>query len=298
MDIHHLKVFLSVFKNKSFSKASEQLNLSQPTISSHIRTIEGELDCKLFDRIGRTIIPTKEAEHLYVHAAEIAENLEEIKTKLGLLKKDIKGELIVGASTIPGTYIIPSMVSEFKRKYPTVSFQVLIGDSKKITDMVVNHELLLGIVGAMMEHGKAEYSPFVEDELILVSSSKISGEKTVNAKELIDIPFILREEGSGTRKIMEKYLSESGINLTNLNLIAVLGSTESVKEAVKAGLGASILSRVAVRSELKAGIVKEIRIKGLSMRRNFYIIKHKKRTLPNNYRVFLDYLKSRHTPKQ
>ena len=182
---------------------------------------------------------------------------------------------MIGASTIPGTYIIPAIVSKFKRKYPAVSFQVLIGDSKKITDMVMNHELLLGIVGAKMDHGKTEYFPFVEDELILVASSKISDKKAVNAKELIDIPFVLREEGSGTRKIMEKYLSERGIGLKDLNVIAVLGSTESVKEAVKAGLGASILSKVAVISELKAGVVREIKIKGLSMKRNFYIITHK-----------------------
>ena len=93
MDIHHLKVFLSVFKNKSFSKASEQLNLTQPTVSSHIRAIEEELGCKLFDRIGRTIIPTKEAEHLYAPAAEIVENLKGIKTKIGLLTEDIKANL-------------------------------------------------------------------------------------------------------------------------------------------------------------------------------------------------------------
>lgn len=284
---------MSVFKNKSFSKASEQLHLTQPTVSSHIRALEEELNCRLFDRIGRTIIPTKEAEHLYTHAAEIVENFKGIKTKVRQLAEDIKGELVIGASTIPGTYIIPSIVSEFKRKYPAVSFQVLIGDSKKITDMVMNHELLLGIVGAKMDNGKAEYFPFIEDELILAAAPKILNKKAVNNEELIDIPFVIREEGSGTRKIMEKYLSERGISSKGLNVIAVLGSTESIKESVKAGLGASILSKVAVINELKAGTLKEIKIKGLSMKRNFYIITHKKRTLPNNYRILYEFLKAR-----
>lgn len=297
MDIHQLKVFASVFRNKSFSKASEELHLTQPTISSHIKTLEEELNCRLFDRLGRAIIPTKEAGVLYNHAMEVIEKADSIKEAVGQSRKEITGELIIGASTIPGTYVVPSVVSEFKRKYNGISFQVLIEDSKKITEMVAYNELLLGIVGARMEHGKVEYSPFIEDELILISSPKISTKKTISAKELVSIPFIIREEGSGTRKIMEKYLSRSGVNLLNLNLIAVLGSTESVKEAVKAGLGASILSKSAVISELKAGIIKEIKIKGLRMERTFYIITHEKRSLPNNYRIFLSYLKSRHNPK-
>ncbi len=293
MDIHHLKVFLSVFKNRSFSRASEQLSLTQPTISSHIRAIEDELDCSLFDRVGRTIIPTKEAELLYSCASDIVERLEDIKITIGLLKEEIKGELIIGASTIPGTYIIPSIASEFKKKYPDISFQVIIEDSKKITDMVTGNELLIGIVGAKMEHRRIEYLPFIEDELILISTHGLLGKKIISTKDITDIPFLLREDGSGTRKMMEKHLSEKGISLSDMNIVAILGSTDSVKEAVKSGLGVSILSRVAVTNELKAGTLKEIRIKGLNMKRNFYIITNKRRTLPKNYRIFLDYLKAK-----
>ncbi|HCC68748.1 MAG TPA: LysR family transcriptional regulator [Nitrospiraceae bacterium] len=291
MDIHQLKVFASAFKNRSFSRASEDLLLTQPTISSHIKTIEDELDCKLFDRIGKTIIPTKEAELLYPYAIELIEKFEDIKTAIGLLKEEIKGELVVGASTIPGTYIIPAFAAEFKKKYPDISFEVVIEDSKKITDMVLSHELLLGVVGAKMEQRKIEYLPFVEDELIFVSPPKLLDKERIALKKLTHIPFLLREKGSGTRKMMEKHLTEKGIGLEDLNVVAVLGSTDSVKEAVKAGLGASILSRVAVKGELKAGVVKEIKIEGLDMRRDFYIIIHKKRTLPKNYRAFADYLK-------
>lgn len=291
MDIHHLKVFLSVFKNRSFSKASEELHLSQPTISSHIKAMEDELDCRLFDRAGRSVIPTKEAEMLYAYASEIVERLEGIRTALGLLKERVEGKLTIGASTIPGTYIIPPMIAEFKKKYPAISFHVVIEDSRKITDMVLNHELLLGIVGAKMDKGKTEYLPFIEDELILVSSPGLLDRKKITLRELKGIPFLLREEGSGTRKMMERLLSEKGVGLSDLNVAAVLGSTDSVKEAVKAGLGASILSKIAVKGELKAGILKEIKVKVLNMKRSFYIITHKRRTLPKHYRAFLDYLK-------
>ncbi|MEK6692801.1 MAG: selenium metabolism-associated LysR family transcriptional regulator [Nitrospirota bacterium] len=291
MDIHHLKVFLSVFRNRGFSKASEELRLSQPTVSSHIKAIEEELDCMLFDRAGRSVIPTKEAELLYIYVSEMVEKFEGIKTAICRLKEEISGELTIGASTIPGTYIIPALASEFKRKHPNISFQVVIEDSRKITDMVSNHELLLGIVGAKMEHGKIEYQPFIEDELIFVSSPDLLNRNKISLKDITDIPFLLREEGSGTRKMMEKHLSEEGISLRDLNVAAVLGSTDSVKEAVKAGLGASILSKIAVKGEIKTGILEEIKIKSLNMKRSFYIITHKRRTLPKHYRAFFDYLK-------
>ncbi|MBI4689330.1 MAG: LysR family transcriptional regulator [Nitrospirae bacterium] len=293
MDIHHLKVFLSVFKNKSFSRASAEINLTQPTVSSHIKAMEDELDCRLFDRIGRTIISTKEAELLYSCASDIAERLEDIKTTIGLLKEEIKGELIIGASTIPGTYVIPSIIPEFKKKYPAVSFRVVIGDSGKITDMVSGNELLIGVVGAKMDHGKIEYLNFLEDELILISHPKFFRKKIISENELADIPFLIREEGSGTRKVMEKYLAERNIGLKDLCIPAILGSTDAVKEAVKSGLGVSILSRIAVKSETRSGLLKETRIKGLNMKRNFYIITHKKRTLPKIYRLFFDYLKTK-----
>lgn len=170
MDIHQLRIFASVFKNKSFSKASEELFLTQPTISDHIRALEEEFDCRLFDRLGRTIIPTKEAEVLYSHAVEIVGKVNTIKEVIGKFKKEIAGELIIGASTIPGTYLMPHMMAVFQKKYPSISFQILIADSGVIVGKVSKHELLLGIVGTRLDNEQINYLPFVEDELIVVSS--------------------------------------------------------------------------------------------------------------------------------
>lgn len=122
MDIHHLRVFASVFKNRSFSKASGELHLSQPTISDHIRALEEELSCRLFDRLTRTIIPTEEAESLYGHAVEIIEKADLLKDTVGHVR-EIAGEVIVGASTIPGTYLMPSIIAAFKKKYPESLFR-------------------------------------------------------------------------------------------------------------------------------------------------------------------------------
>lgn len=293
MDIHQLKVFTSVFKNRSFSKASDELHLTQPTISDHIKTLEEELDCRLFDRLGRIIIPTKEAEALYTHAMEIIEKANITKDLIERFKKELRGELVIGASTIPGTYLMPSLIAGFIRKHPSVSFQIFISDSKDIGEKVLKHELLLGVVGTKFINGEINHLPFVEDELIVVSSPSLIKDDTLTLKDLIKFPMILREEGSGTRNELEKILETNGFTLEDFKIAGVFGSTDAVKQAVKAGLGFSVLSKLSVTDELKHKILKEIKLTDIhQMKRKFYIVIHKKRTLPFLYNNFLKFLKT------
>jgi len=291
MDIHQLRVFTSVYKNRSFSKASEELYLTQPTISDHIRTLEEELDCKLFDRLGRTIAPTKEAEVLYNHALEIIEKANTLKEVINQTKKEVKGELIVGASTIPGTYLLPSIMAAFQKKYPPVSFKILISDSREIVDKVSKHELLFGIVGAKLGDEQTNYMPFIEDELIAVSSPFLINNNTITLEELIQFPMVLREEGSGTRRETEKILDGKGLSLDDIKIGGIFGSTDAIKQAVKAGMGFSILSKLSVADEIRYKILKEIKLTDVQMKRKFYIVAHKKRTLPFLYKSFLEFLK-------
>ena len=292
MDIHHLKVFASVFKNKSFSKASEELHLTQPTISAHVKSLEEELDCKLFDRLGRTIIPTKEAEILYSHTMEIIEKTDNLKEAIGRFKKKVTGELVVGASTIPGTYLMPSIMSAFKKKYPFISFQIIISDSKDVVEKVLKHELIMGIVGAKLGDEQINYIPFVEDELIVVSSPSFIRDQKMKLADLIKYPMVLREEGSGTRKETEKILENKEFSLDNIKLAGIFGSTDAIKQAVKAGLGVSILSRLSVTDELRYKTLKEIKLTDIQMKRKFYIVTHKKRTLPFLHNSFVEFLKT------
>ena len=292
MDIHQLRVFTSVFQDKSFSRASKKLRLTQPTVSAHITALEEEYNCKLFDRLGRTIIPTKEAEVLYQYAIEIIEKADATKEALGRFKNQITGKLIIGASTIPGTYLLPLVMTTFQKKYPSVSFQILIADSKKIVESVSKHELLMGIVGAKLGNDTINYMPFLNDELIVVSSPSLVKSNRIALKELIKFPMILREEGSGTRTMTEQILSERGIPHRTISIAGIFGSTDAVKQAVKAGLGVSILSRLSVSDELKYKTLKEIKITDASMRRKFYIITHTRRTLPPAYTIFINYVKA------
>jgi DNA-binding transcriptional LysR family regulator len=290
MDIHQLKVFISVFRNKSFSRASEELHLTQPTISNHIKTLEDEFDCKLFDRLGRTIIPTKEAEVLYSHSMELIAKADTLKEAIGEVRKDLTGRLIIGASTIPGVYLLPRIMSDFQKRYPDISFQILISDSRGIVDSVSKHELLLGIVGAKLGNEQIKYTPFVEDELIAVSSPSFVKSRQMNLRELVKLPMVLREEGSGTRRETEKFLEGKGVSLDSIPIAGVFGSTDAVKQAIKAGLGVSILSKYSVADELEYKILEEIKLTDIEMKRRFYIVTHRKRTLPRLYETFLEHI--------
>lgn len=293
MDIHHLKVFVSVFKNRSFSKASEELHLTQPTVSDHIKALEEELNCMLFDRLGRTIIPTKEAGALYNQAMEIIEKVDVVKSAIKELKKEVSGELIIGASTIPGTYLLPRIISDFSKDHPSVSFQVVESDSRGIVEKVLRHELLLGIVGAKLNNAQLTFTPVTEDELIAVSSPSLIRKNEMSLEEFTGLPIVIREEGSGTRKEMERIFESRDISPDRLRIAGLFGSTDAVKQAVKAGLGVTILSELAVTDALKYKALKKIKVRGVQMKRKFYAVTHKKRTLPLAYSHFLDYLRAR-----
>jgi len=290
MDIHQLRIFVSVFRNRSFSRASEELYLTQPTISDHIKSLEDEFGCRLFDRLGRTIMPTKEAEALYGHAVDIIEKANAVKEVIGQFRKEPSGELIVGASTIPGTYLLPPIMATFQKKYPAISFQIFIADSKEILQKVLSHELLIGIVGSKPDNPRISFTPLIEDELIVAASPKFTKKDSITFQQLLSLPMVLREEGSGTRKEIERIFSSKGVSIDSLNVAGFFGSTDSIKQAVKSEMGVSILSRLSVADELKHNILREIRITDMSMKRNFYVITHKKRTLPSSYTLFMTHV--------
>lgn len=290
MDIHHLRVFASVFKHRSFSKASEELHLTQPTVSDHVRSLEEELNCKLFDRLSRKIIPTKEAGVLIGRASEIIEKVEGIQGLLGEFRKELAGYLIIGASTIPATYILPGLTASYRKKHPGVFFEIVVSDSRGIIDKVAGHDLLVGAVGAKLDNGQVHYSPFLDDELIAIASPSFTKNRSLSLSEIAALPMVMREQGSGTRREFEKILVKGGIDPQQLSIVGLFGSTDAIKQAVKEGMGISIISRRAVRDELKCNILREIKIKNADMKRQFFIVTHRKRTLPHIYRSFLGYL--------
>lgn len=286
IETRQLKIFVTVYKCGSFTKAAEVLSTSQPVISEHIRTLEKRLGCRLFDRLGRSIKPTRKAEILYPKALSILEDIKNVEEELFLEDQNISGELIVGASTIPGAYILPHIATDFKVRHPEISFEIRIADSGEVIDSVLNHDLLIGVVGAKVASNALNFYPFVEDELVLAAAVDRKISSKISLQKFLKLPFLLRENGSGTRKSMEEFGLRNGLEIGQLNTVAVFGSNAAIKEAIKENFGVSILSRISIRDELECGKLKEVVIKGVTMKRSFYVTTHKKCSLPNHYNVF------------
>ncbi len=244
----------------------------------------------MFDRLGRSILPTAEAELLYPRALTILEDLRRLEEEITTTGQTMSGELIIGASTIPGAYILPKIAATFKNRFPGVSFEIRINDSARIVEAVAANELLLGVVGAKLPGAKLHYQPFTEDRLILAAATANPAPAKITIEELCQLPLIVRERGSGTRKSVESLLARHHYSLDQFNICATLGSSAAVKEAIKANLGISVISLYAVSDELAYGTVREIEVIGLTMIRNFFIVTSPKRSLPNHYQEFLTML--------
>ena len=281
MDFRRLKAFCKVFEHQSFSRAGHDLYLSQPTISAHIAALETELGVNLFDRTARSVIPTAAAQLLYSRAQEIFQLLSRTKQELNELKDNVAGDIIVGGSTIPANYLWPKILARFLEKFPQVCVDLRVEDSNNVCAMVLNGKLDFGIVGGFYEHHDLEHSLLMKDHLIFVApmSMKSKFPQKIVPDNLKDIPWIMREKGSGTRQAMEKALTKSKIDLRDLNVVAMVQSTEALIRCLLAGIGVGVTSRLAVQEYIQSQKMFELKVQGINLERSFYIIHHKRRSL-------------------
>ncbi len=280
MDLWQLNIFCKVIELKSFSKAGKAVHLSQPTISSHIKDLEDHFDCRLIDRLSKEAIPTKAGELLYDYAKRMLALRDETETAMAEYNGKIRGRLVIGGSTIPGTYLMPELIGDFKRKYPDVIVSLVIGDTDYIIERILKGGVELGIVGAKAETRKIIQKKLIEDEmrLIVPADHRWVGEKRVSFKQLVSEPFILRERGSGTLKSLDQSLSGCGHSIEDLNIVAELGSTQAICQGIKTGAGVSVISTLAAAEDLQAGKVNALEIDGLELKRNFYLTRHRYRS--------------------
>ena len=288
-----LEIFCKVVELQSFSKAAEAVFLVQASVSERIASLEKKLGIRLLDRLGRKVIPTAAGELLHKHATLLLEVKEtarlEIEKFLGLEQ----GEISLGGSTIPGEYILPDLIGRFKRKYPNLSVKLTIADTREVENRVLTGQVEIGVIGSESSHPNIVSQKLWEDELVLAvpAHHPWARRKAVSLEELRETPIILREEGSGTRKILEACLHESGEDGFNgFKVSARFGSSTAVKEGIKSGLGLSILSARAIETEISAGLLKALRVRDLLMSRNFFLIRNKLRIASPSCRAMLDFL--------
>ncbi len=292
-DLRQMEIFCKVVELNSFSKAADAVCLAQASVSERIATLEKMIGTKLLDRLGRKVVPTAGGVFFYKHAKKMLE----MKRTVRLAVEDFlglkQGEIRIGGSTIPGEYILPKFIELFRKKYPPIVVTLFIADTGEIEEAVLRGDIELGIAGSRNAQKNLAYNELWDDELVLVlpAQHRLAGEKEVPVRELYNEPFIIREAGSGTLKVMERYLNASGSKAVNsLKITARLGSSTAIKEGIKTGLGISILSLRAIDTELKAGILKAVKIEGISMSRKFYLMTDKRRTTSPLCRAMLDFL--------
>jgi DNA-binding transcriptional LysR family regulator len=288
-----LEIFCKVVELESFSKAAEAVSLVQASVSERIAALEKKIGIRLLDRLGRKVIPTAAGELLHKHATLLLEMKETAQLEIERFTGLKQGEISMGGSTIPGEYILPDLIGRFNKKFPHLSVKLTIADSSEIENRVLEGQLEIGVTGSKSSHANLLCQKLWEDELVLAVPFRHpwARRKSVSLQELHKTPFILREDGSGTLKILEAYLRESGEDGTSALEVSVrFGSSTAVKEGIKSGLGLSILSARAIQTEVKAGILKALKVNGLTMSRNFFLIRNKLRIASPACQAMLEFL--------
>jgi DNA-binding transcriptional LysR family regulator len=293
MDLWQLNVFCKVVELKSFSLAGKTVHLSQPTVSSHIKDLEDHFACRLIDRMAKEAVPTKAGEILYRYATRLMALKDEAETALAEFQGKIKGRLMVGGSTIPGVYILPKIIGAFIQRYPDVTVSLVNGDTEEINKHILEGYLELGVVGAVAGDKRILQEKLLEDELRLVlpAGHKWENRKTISPGMLLKEPFISREAGSGTLISIQESLNKIGYNLSDLNIVSEMGSTEAVIQGIKSKVGISILSPVAITEELRTGTLKALAVDNLNLKRIFFLSFHKHRSGSPLGQVFMQFLK-------
>ena len=293
MDLWQLKVFTSVVKEKSFSRAGEAIFLSQPTVSSHIKDLETHFGCRLIDRMGREAVPTKAGELLYRYALKMLQLKAETEAGISHFLGHAKGRLTIGGSTIPAGYIIPRIIGPFNERYPDISLSVITRDSAEIMEKVFNGETEVGIVGAKANTAQIHQEKILKDDmrLIVPTDHPWAGKTSIHYTKLSTKSFLAREKGSGTWQAITDSMKRAGTHPDQLNIIARLGSTAAVVQGILNHAGISILSPIAVADELQQQRVFSIKIEGMDLTRHFYLTSHGKRTLSPLAQLFIQFIK-------
>lgn len=292
MDFKQLESFVTIAKLKSFSKAADKLYLTQPTISNHIHLLEKELGTILFNRTNKNITLTRAGDILYEYAISILNKKEHAYFSLNEFKGKIEGILEISSSSIPELYYLTDQICAFSAKYPDVKYSLMKYDTRQVTEKILSGDIDFGIVGAKRDTNQLEYIEVMDDDIALVVPvhGPLSQYEAITTENCINLPMVLREDGSGTRTAVQDYLISKGIDTDSLNIVAEVESNETIKKFVELGLGVSFVSKRSVEKEVKDGLLKCLPIDGQFISRKFYFVYHKKRVLSPLSETFKNFI--------
>lgn len=296
MNLKQLEAFVHVAEGGSFSKAAKELFLTQPTVSAHISSLEKELNVRLFIRNTKEVNLSDDGKELYKYAKQMIDLQKKIEERFSAKKEAGKHCISIAASSIPAQYLLPKVLLRFNEKFPDEQLKIVEADSSEVATKVVDHMVDVGFTGTVLEKKHCKYLPFYKDELVIVTPAT---EKYIALQEtsVDDISwikneaFIMREEGSGTRKEAEKQLQNAGIAVESLNVIASIGNQEAIKKSVRQGMGISVMSRLAAEDEIESGKLLIFPIPGASEGRDINLVYNKNYELSRSAERFIRVVK-------
>lgn len=290
-----LEALVNLVEEHSFSRAARRMFLTQPSLTKHIRNLEDALGARVVNRASRAFTLTPEGRVVYDYARRILKLREEAMDRVMRVRKSEEGDIRVAASTIPATYILPYALGEFRRRFPGIRAAVRAADSAEVIETVLEGGAEIGFVGKEPASAKLVSEALWRDRMVLAvpAAHPWAGRKSVRVREIEKEPFVIRERGSASREVFERCLADRGrTDLSRFHVVAEMGSSEAVKEAVIAGVGLSVISWYAVRREIASGVLAALSIEGCSIERHFHVIHRRHFDLMTHHRIFLDFVRA------
>jgi DNA-binding transcriptional LysR family regulator len=291
MTIRQLEVFLAIAHAQSFSRAAERIHLSQPTLSQHMGELEEELGVRLFVRHSRSVSLTEPGRVFEDYATRVVATLAAGKQAIAELGGLKRGSLVVGASTTPGTYVLPGRIARFREQYPGITVTLRIGNSRAVEELVRDGEVDVAVIGGhVLGPSERCVAAGIVDELqLIVPPQHPVKDGTMSRDQLARESLLIREEGSATRQATERALRQAGVTLRPA---MELDHTETIKRAVMAGLGVAFVSRYAVEDEVRTGRLRTLSVQRMNIRRHFHVIHDERRPLSASARAFTSFLEA------
>lgn len=294
MNLDYLKTYRDVIKLGSFSEVAKKLSISQPAVSFQVQALERELGIRLIDRRQKSIAMTEAGKRLLRFAESIEKEREQLAYDMEQLQEEVTGNLAIAASTIPGEFLIPPLLAEFKAAHPVIGIQMVVSDSLTVIARVQGGDYEVGFCGTLPEGTNLTSFKIAEDEIVLIvfPEHPFAQRKKVSFGELEKEPLITREQTSGTQRSLESLLLKAGLDLGRCSPSLVLGSTQAVIASVEAGIGIAFVSNLATKKSLALELVETVDIEGLKLRRNFYCIYRKERVVSRLLEEFITFIES------
>ncbi|MBM4236371.1 MAG: LysR family transcriptional regulator [Firmicutes bacterium] len=292
MDFDQIRAFIKVAELRSFSEAGEKLFISQPSVSVRVKALEEELGVILLDRSKAREPSLTDAGRIFLdYAQSIMKLNDECREKLSGKREKSTGLLYTGASTVPGIYLLPPLLAGFRKKHPAVEFNISILDTAAVLEGVLDYSFDLGLVGLIKQDDRLNYLALMEDELVFCTAGGLlEQDRFIDGfplEQLFAHHLILREKGSATRQLLEKVLVKNGFSMDQFKGITYINSLEGIKHAVKAGLGAAVVSKLSIADLVGLGELDQFTIKDVDLKRSLYLVYHHRRVLTGAAEEFI-----------